>query len=488
MVVDPSLFPMKFRFPLLCLGALSVAFNALAQPATAIIPLPPPPLALSLVEFSTDPIWQKKFIGDWVFRSAVEPRVSQEDQTILTQAQPFIAMNDIRGARAVIEAALRAKPEADQNAALQFTIGNLYLAEDNPDAARVWYLRAVTKFPDFLRAHKNLGFIAIRKGEEGLDDAIKHFTRAIQLGDGDGKTFGLLAFAYQNREQPIAAEAAYRRALIDDASTKDWKLGLAGVLFAQGRYIEAAAIYGDLIEREPNMSDYWQAQANCYVAMENYPLAVTNFEFARRLGGIRPDALVLLGNLYIQRGLNTVAAAVFLEAVRTRPDVIQVQTALQAAQTLTNFGGHRESVELVEAARSAYAGRLDPPSELALLTLEASNFTLMGEPERAAEILRQVIQRDPLNGPALIQLAIYHEIRGQRDQTRMYLERAVQSRDEATQLRALKSLGQVLVRQRQFNEALGYLNQALAMRPDETLRAFISQVEFARRQFEAASR
>lgn len=478
---------MKFRHTLLCLGVLSVASGAIAN-TTAVVPLPPPKLAQSLADFTTDPVWQRKFIGDWVFRSAVEPRLTTEEGQVLTQAQPFLTINDIAGAREVILASLRAKPEADQNAALQFTVGNLFLAEDKPDEARVWYERAVKRFPDFLRAHKNLGFIAIRKGEEGIDDAIKHFTRAIQLGEGDGKTFGLLAYAYQQKGMPLAAEAAYRRAMVDDGESRDWKLGLAAVLFTQNRFLEASAIYGDLIRMFPNNVDYWMAQANCYVALENYPLAITNFEIARRLGSIRADALVLLGNLYVQRGLYNVAAGVFLEAVRTRPDVLQLRTALQSAQTLANFGASSESIELVQAVRQAYAGRMDPDSELSLLTLEAANYTLQGDPERAASILRQVIQRDPLNGPALIQLAIYHELRGERPQARLYLERATEVRDETTRIRALKSLGQLLVRDRQFNAALGYLNQALAMQPDESLRAFISQVEFARRQFEAATR
>lgn len=479
---------MTIRSTILSLGTLALAATAWAQPAAAPVAyLPLPRAAAPLGEFLNDPTWQRQFIGDWVFRSAVEPRITSEEQTALQAAQVFLQTNNIAGARASIETFLRTKPEADQSAALQSTVGNFYLAEENFAQAKLWYNRALAKFPDFLRVHKNLGFIAIRSGEEALPDAIKHFSKAVQLGDGDGKTFGLLAYAYQSQDLFASAEAAYRRALVDDPMTKDWKLGLAGVLFMQSRYLEAAALYGELMTLDPNNPDYWQAQANCFVALEDYPRAITNFEVARRMGRIRPDALVLLGNLYIQRGLNGLAAARFLEAVRTGADTIQVSNALQAARTLTNFGSYAESLEMATAIRRSYANRLDADAEMDLLTLEASNFTAQGEPERAAGILRQVLERSPLNGAALIQLAMYHESKQERDLARNYLERAVELREDSVRLTALKRLGQLLVRQQKFAEAISYLNQALAIQPDDSLRAFISQVEFASRQFEAAS-
>ena len=59
----------------------------------------------------------------------------------------------------------------------------------------------------------------------------------MELGDVDGRAYGLLAFSYLTQENYYPAEAAYRQAILMQPETVDWKLGLARCLLEMGQYL-----------------------------------------------------------------------------------------------------------------------------------------------------------------------------------------------------------------------------------------------------------
>jgi hypothetical protein len=102
---------------------------------------------------------------------------------------------------------------------------------------------------------------------EFVAKAIPSLTKVIELGGGDATMYGLLGFAYSNTEKPIAAESAYRMAILLDPATRDWKLGLAKSFFKQRRWPDAVALTAELIEETPDAADLWLLQANAYIGM-----------------------------------------------------------------------------------------------------------------------------------------------------------------------------------------------------------------------------
>ena len=77
--------------------------------------------------------------------------------------------------------------------------------------------------------------------------AIRALTKMIELGGGDGLTYGLLGQAYASQNDFLSAESAYRQALLLSPDSLDWKLGLTRCLFKQQRYELATKKFVELL-------------------------------------------------------------------------------------------------------------------------------------------------------------------------------------------------------------------------------------------------
>ena len=99
------------------------------------------------------------------------------------------------------------------------------------------YVQAIEKFPSFLRAHKNLGFVNVRL--ENLESATKHLAKAISLGENDGSTFIALGYCHHSLDRLVSAENAYRMGLLLFPGSKDGLNGLINCLDQAGTQVEA---------------------------------------------------------------------------------------------------------------------------------------------------------------------------------------------------------------------------------------------------------
>lgn len=72
--------------------------------------------------------------------------------------------------------------EHPENGAGWYALGNLYLRIDQPDSARVAYIRALTLMPDLAQAENNLGAVLEQLGR--YDEALAHYRRAGEILPG----------------------------------------------------------------------------------------------------------------------------------------------------------------------------------------------------------------------------------------------------------------------------------------------------------------
>jgi tetratricopeptide (TPR) repeat protein len=180
--------------------------------------------------------------------------------------------------------ALREMQGEGANAIVDFSLGNIHFQRGEYEEAQKAYEIAVGKYRAFRRAWKNLGIIYIRKEEPDLKRAAEAMTRVIELGGGDGVTYGLLGFCYMSLGRNMAAESAYRMAILLDAETLDWKLGLVQSMYKQGRFPETVALTGTLLKTRPGDAQLWMMQANAYLGQGKTLDAAENFEMVDRLG------------------------------------------------------------------------------------------------------------------------------------------------------------------------------------------------------------
>lgn len=415
----------------------------------------------------SDPEFQKQFLGTFGVNAEIEPRVTAVEREQMEKLVKLLG-TDLRAAQAQLERL--AKPDA--SAVFDFTLGNVYFQQDMLTNAAAAYRQAISKFPTFHRAHKNLAIISIRLGD--FPQAIRSFTRMIELGGGDGLSYGLLGLAYLQTGEFLSAESAYRNAILLQPENLDWRLGLARSLFRQQKHAEAAQLCDELIRRQPQRVDFWLLQANAFIGMREARRAAENFEFVRHLGAATAEMLHTLGDIYVNEGILDLAANTYREAVRIKPDQPAARP-LRNVEILASRGATREARELLAEVEQVMSNRFDAADQKRAWQLHARLAVAEGRGDEAARVLQELVTLDPLDGEALLLLGQHYARQGDVDRAMFYYERA-QSLDKYEAEARLRR-AQLLVSQTKYNEAVPLLRRVQELQPRESVARYLDQVE-----------
>ncbi len=440
-----------------------------------------------------DPKFVREFVGSYGFLSEVEPKVTAEEQAALTTIRELFDQSKFREAEAELTRFIKEtesptdpeKAPAEISAAMVFVLGNLYFQADRPDEARRAFLEAIRRFPRFRRAHTNLAYLYISQNK--TDEAMPMLQRAIELGENSARVYGLLGYCHLLKKDAVAAENAYRQAYLLDASSRDWKLGLAQALMAQEKNAEAASMIGTLIEENPNDRQLWLQQTNAYLASERRDEAIVNLE-ALRLKGIADEAnLNLLGNLYMDRSEPQLALFAYLAAM-DKATTLDVPRALKSARILNDYGFPDKAEEMIARIRVRTGDKISPADLTALMLTETRISQTKGDHTRTGELLAQLLELNPADGEVLLEAARHKDLlsRDEADEekraalvaeARTNYQLAAREKDAAYP--ANLALGQMLVRERRYQEALTHLRAALELKRSESLEQYTSRVQRA---------
>ncbi len=328
------------------------------------------------------------------------------------------------------------------------------------------------KYPKFRRAWRNLGLSYIRTNQFGK--ALPALTRVVELGGADAITYGLLGFAYASVDNHTAAESAYRNAILLDAETMDWKMGLARSFFKQERFADAVALCANLIQQNPERADLWLLQANAYIGLKEPLSAAENFEIVDRLGKSTTDSLNSLGDIYINEDIYDLAVHAYIRAMDKSPER-KPDRAIRAAKVLTARGAHPQTLQLIAHIEAMDGDRLTTGERKDLLRLQARLAVASGASGEEARILEQIVTLDPLDGEALILLGQHLSREGDTEQAIFYYERAASL--EQFEADAKVRHAQLLVQNGKYEEAMPLLRRAQQLNSRDNIQAYLEQVE-----------
>lgn len=420
-------------------------------------------------ELWKDPEFVKTFIGSYAFLIGYEPKISDEEKEALRALIDLIKASP----QAAI-AQLRPQVKASSSAAFDFILANLYFQEGNLKEAEQFYKTAVKKYPNFRRAYKNLGLVQVQGGN--FKDAIPSIAKALELGEVDGRAYGLLAYGYLTEGKYYPAEAAYRQAILIQPDQKDWKIGLARCLLETERYNEAISLFDTLLQDEPDNSDFWLLQSNAFIGNEQSLRAAQNLEVVRRMGKAELSTLTLLGDIYMNNTIPDLALNAYLSAVEmAQPQ--DVDALLRATNILTRSTNFEQAANLIKDIRKNNALTLSPKQDLELLNQEAKIARAEGNDDAAVVILNKIVERDALNGEAIIELANYYADKDMLPEAINRYEQA--AKINAFERQALIAHGQTLVRNAKYRDALPLLKRALQLKAEPNLEDYTARVERA---------
>lgn len=448
-------------------GAAAFAAPKAEKEASAPTTFAPMPETNELAAIWNNPEFTKQLIGSYGFASDVEPRLKPEEQAIYRDKIVPLLREDQK--KAAAELISLAKPEA--SAVFDFTLGNIaFQAEDLTNAVK-HFEAAIAKFPDYRRAHKNLGFALVRDGK--FAGAVKPLTRTIALGGGDGKVFGLLGFAYMSLGRNVSAEAAYRQALVFEPENVDFKLALVKSSIATANYDYALALLDELIKEYPERDNLWSLQANIYIQREQPAKAALSLEMLRRAGKANPQSLYLLGDLYLAQESRDLALGAYLEAI-DRDNGANPAKALRAAQILVSRSAWTEANQMfakIHQASTALAGA----DELKLLKLESKAAMANGAGDKAIVTLEKIVQKDPLDGEALLLAGDYYSKNGQKEKAELRYQTAAGI--SGFEAEAFVKHAQLLVQAQKYAQATEFLKKAQKVKPRDNVQRYLEKVE-----------
>lgn len=177
----------------------------------------------------------------------LEPSLSESEQGVFRNLRMLAETNTASALAAVL-----LEINDKTSARFDFVAGNLYAERQDLALAKVSYLAAVTKFPNYLEAHKNLGIVCVRLEDWALARA--SLLKAYSFQESvDADVVSLLGLCYSNEAEWATAELFYKQA--EGAKlVVGWQMGLANALLKQGKNSEAVpileALYADeLLEK-----------------------------------------------------------------------------------------------------------------------------------------------------------------------------------------------------------------------------------------------
>ncbi|MFO7725859.1 MAG: tetratricopeptide repeat protein, partial [Oceanipulchritudo sp.] len=458
--------------------------------------------------------WEKAFMGYYGVNPGIEPGAPEDtaEREVLGEIRTFLQTGtdqDIRAAVEAIETLIQTKRAEDETVSpmmLQIAgtleMRNAELTDDEEERKRIMrraqsYLEQAidpeTGFPDFLRAHKNLANLLFRSDQP--DEAKEHFIKAIELGDRDAVTFGLLGAIFMEEGKFISSETALRNSLMINPGILEFKQLLGNVLLQQERYAEAKEIFSELLLRRPNDVNFWMAQSNAYIALDEIDKATRNLEVVRFMGAANVASLMLLGDVYINKEMIDEATEVYLEAIEMDPSEGNLNNFIRAAETLNNFAAYDQGLKLLNEIENYYGDDLSEDQEIDLLSLKSEINISLGKGAEAAENLESLLGKDPFNARALLSLARYYatldpdedlpseqqdlQKRRNEQQAIIYYERAQNLDDEQAQVRAYVGEAQLRVQRDELDVAAELLEDAQAIEYQDTVQSYLDQIRGA---------
>jgi len=418
--------------------------------------------------FWNSPQFQRQFLASYGVRSNVEPRFENpEEQIFYSQLGDTIRDNPQQAIEKITQ-----QLNASSSAILSYTLGSLHFQEGQHQEAIKHYEVALSQFPDYLRAHKNLGIALIR--EERFGDSITHLVETINLGGADGTVNGLLGNAYLNLEKYASARLAYQNATLLDAENPLWELGIIKCAIATERYQEAVSLLDGVLSKQPDNAALWALQGNVYLQMEEADKAAVNFEILRKSGKATLQHLMLLGDIYMLSESIDLALVVYLEAIE-QDGKGDIRRSLNAARILLNQGAWEPASAMFTKIRQAHESTLSEQETFQLLKMESQVAIANGKGQEALSVLEQIIEKNPLDAEALLLAGDFYMQAEDFEKALFRFEMV--ARIPGSESDGWIKQATVLVKQQQYTKAIELLEKAQKSNPRDNIQKFLDSVK-----------
>ncbi len=407
----------------------------------------------------------RRVINDsYNFRRNQEPEMTEEEYALY---EKIVAMIAVKPEFAFTLLAPLVSGEQPRSPAFELVAGNLYFTNNRADLAEQHYRRALARLPGFARAWLNLG--ALYYSQARYAEAGDCLVKAVQAGERDAHTLGLLAFCLERTDRKIAAEMDYIQALGLEPDNTDYLEGLVRIYYDGKRYAPAESLLEQLIRLKPKERRHWILYAAVLTAQDRKLEALAALQAADGLGLLDASGLSALGELCAQQQFHREAVDAFLR-LRTLSPVMGADRLLLLARS--QIAGSQ--LDAAGQTLAAITFELSRPNQILLLQARADLCAAREDWSGARTPLEALLALDPLNGRALLSLGHVCKATGDLARADVLFESA--TRQPATAHRASLELADDALRTRRYHRALEYLERAAAIEKTPVLQQYMAKV------------
>ena len=424
------------------------------------------PLPELTQDFWNDPAFVRGFMGDYGFRSEVEPRVDKAEQFILREV---VAKAENQMEQAIVY--LEEKITNETSAALDFALGTMYYQLGRLTPSEQTYENALKKFPSFLRARKNLGFVQLSLGK--LDAASRNLAQAISLGEADGISYVALGYCHLSLGRVMSAENAYRMGILLHPESTDARNGLVNCLLSTNRFAEALALLDELLETKPNDLFCHKARASALQGLGREEDAAVALETLRRMNQLDAAGTLSLGDIYHNLELHEHSLASYQQAL-AKKEKLSLNRYARAAKVLISRGSYGAGFRYLEEIEKIFGQGFSEEDERIIRMLQAEVRIATGKRKEAAQILEGVIQKRPLDGEALILSARLASEELDYAQAALRFERAAKLPN--FEVEALIGHARMLVGAKDYQQAADLLQRAQSLEPQPRVARYLQAI------------
>ena len=425
-------------------------------------------LALTLrgVAFADPKLDPKRIINESSsFLKEREPEMTEEEYALYEKVVSMLASNPEFAVK-LLEAMYTSDKEPP-SPAFGFILGNAYYAANQVDKAETNYRNAVNRYPTFLRAWVNLGVLYYSTGRYA--DAIPCFSKAVELGDRDSSTFGLLGYSLQKGGDLVSAEMAYMQALSGNPADVDWKEGLLGICIDGKQFTRAESLVKNLIKEKPDDSRYWLTYANILLAEGRKLEATVLLETASGAGIANVEELTLLGDLYAEQGMVPEAGAIYQKVLVPSPEIGE-RKLLHYAQVLISSKRLQDAQGVLDMFKSEG----EDADGIELRQTRADLLAAQRKWPEERQELDGLLKLQPFNGRALISLGRSYAAEDDVPRATLAFETAYGVKD-STYIASLE-LANIELKNRHYSKSVEYLQKALSIEKTDEVQDFLVRV------------
>lgn len=363
---------------------------------------------------------------------------------------------DLANSIKVLKSSLELSPSTTHIA--HYKLGNLYL-HYSPVLAKKHYTLAIEKNWDFVPPVLSLH--DMYKSEGNLDEAINILSGFQSVSDKNPEISLKLANLYLAKKRLPDAydEFSFIYNTMPYNLVAPTKMGL--ILIEQKKYEEAAKIFNQILDVEPNSDSIKYYLGAVYEELNLPTQAVNTFLEITRDSSYYEEAMLHATHLSSKMDNKPRAFSILENLLKTHPSL---QAKILYTNLLGEQGDYAKAILILNDALTEFENNID------LFYALGSMHDIAGEKNKTIEYMNSILELDPNNVAALNYTAYtYSELSINLDTAQRLALRALRLSPEDGYIK--DTLGWILYKKGRLQDAIVILESAYELEPDESIIA-----------------